>query len=232
VLEKNMQAIPPRNLAEIMDHTLLRPDANETEVHILCEDALQYDFKGVCVEKKWIPLVAGHLEGSSVLPVTVVAFPGGAELSVDKVDETKAALDLGAKEIDMVLNRGFLKAKSYGFLLADIRGVVEAAQGLPVKVILEISELTHDEIVVACSISKAAGAAFVKTSTGFSTSGATEKETKLMRDIVGKSMGVKASGGVRTYDDAVRMIHAGANRLGTSASVAIVKEAIVRMRGL
>jgi deoxyribose-phosphate aldolase len=226
----SISSIPPRTLAEYLDHTLLRPDAKENEIALLCEDALQYDFKGVCVEVKWLKFVVDHLDRSSVLPVTVIAFPkGDNDISV-KCEETKKARDLGAKEIDMVLNRFFLKEKNYALVYSDIRSVVETAGGLPVKVILENSELTAQEKIVACGLAKAAGAAFVKTSTGFSSSGAKVEDVRIMREVVGKNMGVKASGGIKSYEDATRMIRAGASRIGTSGSVSIIKEAIQKIR--
>ncbi|NBT58674.1 deoxyribose-phosphate aldolase, partial [bacterium] len=155
----------------------------------------------------------------------VVCFPEGTAPTSEKIKKTQEAVAAGAKEIDMVLNRDLLKAKKYSEVLQDIKGVVEASGGAPVKVILETSELNREEKAIACALSKIAGAAFVKTSTGFSKSGATEEDVRLMRQIVGPEMGVKASGGVRSHEDAVKMVSAGASRLGTSASVAIVSGA-------
>ncbi len=209
-------------LAKYIDHTLLRPEATKDEILKVCAEAKEFSFKGVCVELKWIPLVAEQLNGTSVLPVTVISFPAGSDSTSSKVSQTSQAVRDGAKEVDMVLNRTLLKEKNYAAVLADISGVVEAAKGTPVKVILETSELTRDEKIVACTLSKAAGASFVKTSTGFSKSGATAEDVALMRETVGPEMGVKASGGVRTFSDAQKMVQAGATRLGTSASVGIV----------
>jgi len=209
-------------LASMIDHTLLRKDASEQDFIQLCDEAKKYQFKTVCVEVEWLPFVAKKLQGSSVLPIAVVCFPEGTAPTSEKVQKTHQAIQLGAKEIDMVLNRGLLREKNYGAVLSDIKEVVQAAAGNPVKVILETSELSRDEKVIACVLAKLAGASFVKTSTGFSKSGANVEDVRLMREVVGKEMGVKASGGVRSQDDAIRMIDAGASRLGTSASVAIV----------
>ncbi|NBX76594.1 MAG: deoxyribose-phosphate aldolase [Proteobacteria bacterium] len=209
-------------LASLIDHTLLRKDATEPEFEKLCQEAVQYGFKTVCVEAQWLPFVTQKLKGSSVLPIAVVCFPEGTASSAEKIEKTRAAVKAGAQEIDMVLNRNLLKARKYDEVLQDIRGVVESAEKAPVKVILETSELNQEEKAIACALSKIAGAAFVKTSTGFSKSGATVEDIRLMRQVVGPEMGVKASGGVRSYEDAIKMVEAGASRLGTSASVAIV----------
>lgn len=212
----------PKELALFIDHTLLRKDATAPEFEKLCQEAVQYGFKTVCVEAKWLPLVTQKLKGSTVLPIAVICFPEGTAPTTEKIQKTQEAVKAGAKEIDMVLNRDLLKAGNYAAVLHDIHGVVEAAGPAPVKVILETSELNHEEKAIACALSKIAGAAFVKTSTGFSKSGASVEDVRLMRKVVGPEMGVKASGGVRSYDDAMKMINAGASRLGTSASVAIV----------
>lgn len=210
-------------LAEFIDHTLLRKDATEAEILKTCEEAVRYGFKTICIESKWLKVAVPKLKGSKVLPITVISFPHGNSSTSDKVKETESALELGAKEIDMVLNRDLMRTKNYLAVLEDIKKVVDTAKGTPVKVILETSELSHDEKVIACALSKAAGAAFVKTSTGFSKAGATAEDIKLMREVVGPELGVKASGGVRTFADAIKMIEAGATRLGTSASIAIVE---------
>ena len=219
-----MLNVPGRlSLAQYIDHTLLRPDAKESEILKICDEAVEHGFRTVCIEKQWLKAARARLGGSQVLPITVISFPEGIKPPGLKAGEAKEGADLGAREIDMVLNRVYLKEKRYGDVLHDIRSVVEAVAGIPVKVILETSELTRDEKVIACSIAKAAGAAFVKTSTGFSKSGATAEDVALMRATVGDDLGVKASGGVRTFEDAWKMIQAGATRLGTSASVAIVQ---------
>lgn len=212
-------------LAQYIDHTLLRPEAKEDEILKACEEALHYGFKGVCVEAKWLSVVVPKLKGSSVLPVTVIAFPEGTASTEEKVKETHMAVEAGAQEVDMVLNRDLLKARQHGAVLKDIHSVVYAAGVIPVKVILETSELTHDEKAAAVALCVAAGAKFVKTSTGFSKSGATVADIQMMRNLVGPTLGVKASGGVRSYETAVEMIRAGATRIGTSSSIAIVQGA-------
>lgn len=219
------------NLAQYIDHTLLRPDATAAEIEKICDEAKEFQFKGVCVEAKWLPLVVPRLKGSEVLAVTVISFPGGDLPTEKKAAEATAARRDGAQEIDMVLNRGWLKAKNYHAVYADIEAVVKAAAGAPVKVILETSELSDEEKWSACVLSKAAGAAFVKTSTGFSKGGATVEDVRRMRAAVGPELGVKASGGVRTREQAIAMVEAGANRLGTSGGVAIVKGEMVSGKG-
>ena len=213
------------SLAQYIDHTLLRPEATEEEILKVCDEAVSHHFKTVCVEAKWIPTVSTRLKGSKVLPITVISFPHGNDPAEKKRQDTKLAVEAGAKEIDMVLNRELLAKKDYAAVWNDIHQVVLAAQTNPVKVILETSELTDVEKRIACALVRSAGAHFVKTSTGFSKSGATENDIRLMRESVGDGFGVKASGGIRSYEDAVKMIKAGATRLGTSASVAIVQGA-------
>lgn len=207
-------------LASLIDHTLLKPDATREEVERLCREAAQFCFASVCVNPNWVALCREMLRGSGVKVCTVVGFPLGAHLPDVKAYETRRAVEQGAEEVDMVINIGALKSKDYAFVAADIRGVVEAAGRVPVKVILETSKLERDEKVIACALSKAAGAAFVKTSTGFGGGGATAEDIELMRSIVGDDIGVKASGGVRTIDDVERMVAAGADRIGASSSVA------------
>jgi deoxyribose-phosphate aldolase len=219
-----------RDLAPYIDHTLLKPDATRDDLIKLCDEARKYGFAGVCVNLSNVALVKRLLEGSEVKPIAVVDFPLGAAMTSAKVFETREAIRAGAAEIDMVINIGALKAKNYGYVECDIREVVQAAQR-PVKVILETGALTRDEKVIACALAKAAGAAFVKTSTGFGPGGATAEDVALMRAVVDDDVGVKASGGVRTTADAQKMIEAGANRLGTSASVAIVTGAVAPASG-
>jgi deoxyribose-phosphate aldolase len=209
-------------LAGYIDHTLLSPTATRAEIVKVCEEAREHSFASVCVNSTWIGLVAQLLAGSRVMPICVVGFPLGAMATASKGSETRQAIVDGAAEIDMVLNIGWLKGRDYDGVFDDIAAVVEAAQSRPVKVILETSMLDREEKVAACAISKAAGAAFVKTSTGFGGGGATAEDIALMRSVVGPELGVKASGGVRTADDARRLVAAGASRLGASASVAIV----------
>lgn len=212
-----------KDLAQIIDHTLLRPEATESDLKKLCAEAREHGFKTVCVLAQWLPLATELLLGSKTIPITVVAFPSGEGSPNEKAKETEAAITQGAKEIDVVLNRRWIKEKNYGMTHEELTAVVKAAQGYPVKVILETSELTDDEKKIACALAKSAGVSFVKTSTGFSKSGATEADVKLMREVVGPSIGVKASGGIRDLQTAMKMVNAGATRLGTSASVAIVR---------
>lgn len=210
------------DIAQYIDHTLLKPDATRDEVVKLAEEARKYGFATVCVNSTNVGTAARVLQGSKTVPIAVVGFPLGAALPSAKAFETREAIRCGAKEIDTVINIGALKARDYALVLKDVSMVVEAARPIPVKVILETSQLTNDEKIVGCALSKAAGAAFVKTSTGFGGGGATAEDVALMRRVVGDDVGVKASGGVRSTDDAMRMIAAGANRIGASASVAIV----------
>lgn len=212
----------PGNLAQYIDHTLLKPEATREQLKALAEEARKYKFATVCVNSVNVRLMTQYLKGSGVPVCAVVGFPLGAMNPRSKAYETKEAIRCGAGEIDMVLNIGALKSGDYALVLQDIKAVVEAAAPIGVKVILETSKLTHDEKVMGCVLSKAAGAAFVKTSTGFGGGGATAEDVALMRSIVGSEMGVKASGGVRSKEDAHAMLSAGANRLGASASVAIV----------
>lgn len=209
-------------LAGMIDHTLLKPDATREELLKVCEEAKQYNFATVCVNSANIPLVARQLKGCNVKPIAVVGFPLGAATSQAKAYEAKEAIRAGAKEIDMVINIGAIKSKDYKTVYEDICRVVEASNPYKVKVIIESSNLTNDEKIAACVLSKTAGAAFVKTSTGFGKGGATVEDIELIRRIVGDDMEIKASGGIRTKEDAEAMVKAGANRVGASASVAIV----------
>lgn len=210
------------NVASMIDHTLLTPEATSEEVRRVCEEAKRYQFATVCVNSSFIKQVAEELRGTSVKPIAVVGFPLGAAATATKAFEARQAIAEGALEIDMVINIGALKSLDYSHVLEDIQKVVEASHPLPVKVILETSKLTTEEKIIGCALSKAAGAAFVKTSTGFGGGGATAEDVELMRRVVGKEMGVKASGGIRTFEDAEKMVAAGASRIGASASVAIV----------
>lgn len=212
----------PKELASFIDHTLLKPDATEADVRKLCAEAVRHQFATVCLNSSFIPLAAQLLKGTTVRPIAVVGFPLGAATSASKAFEAREAVRAGAQEIDMVINIGELRSTNYDTVLEDIRTVVEASRPYPVKVILETGALSYEEKVIACALAKAAGAAFVKTSTGFGTGGATAEDIALMRKVVGPEMGVKASGGIRTTEDAERMIKAGASRIGASASVAIV----------
>jgi len=212
----------PSELAKFIDHTLLKPTATREQIVKVCEEARQYGFASVCVNSTWIRLAAELLAGCRTMPICVVGFPLGAMATRSKALETREAIADGAEEIDMVINIGALKGGDHDRVFQDIQAVVRAAQGRPVKVILENTMLERDEKIVGCTLSKAAGAAFVKTSTGFGGGGATAEDIALMRAVVGPDLGVKASGGVRSVADANAMIAAGATRLGASASVAIV----------
>lgn len=214
-------------LNKYFDHTLLKPEATPADIEKLCAEAKEYDFYSVCVNSCYVSRAAGLLRGSDVKIAAVVGFPLGACTSETKTSETEQACLEGAGEVDMVLNVGMLKAGEDEYVEEDIRKVVEAAgkRGATVKVIIETCLLTDEEVVRACRLSKAAGAHFVKTSTGFSTGGATVHHVSLMRKTVGDDMEVKASGGIRTYETAKAMIEAGADRIGASATVDIMKEA-------
>jgi deoxyribose-phosphate aldolase len=212
-------------IAGMIDHTLLRPDATRDEIVKLAREARKYGFASVCVNPYWVPVVAAELAGSPVKVCTVIGFPLGANSTEVKVAETEAALRVGAQEIDMVQNVGALRSCDYETVRNDIHAVVEAAHraGAIVKVILETALLDDDQKAMASTLAKMAGADFVKTSTGFAASGATAHDVALMRSIVGPDMGVKASGGIRTLDDVKKMAAAGASRIGASASVKIVE---------
>jgi deoxyribose-phosphate aldolase len=216
----------------MIDHTLLRPEATPAEVERLCAEALHHGFASVCVNPSFVHLCARLLKGSPVRVCTVVGFPLGATTTTTKVQEARTALDEGATEIDMVIHVGMLKAADNTFVREDIAAVAAVVheRSCILKVILETSLLNEEEIVRACLLARAAEADFVKTSTGFGKGGATPHDIALMRRAVGSSMGVKASGGIRTYADAASMIAAGATRIGASASVQILAEAKVSPR--
>lgn len=214
------------DLASMIDHTLLKPEAKEEQFRQLCAEARELKVATVCVNPAWVPLCAELLRGSGVKVCTVIGFPLGATLPEVKAYESQRCVQLGATELDMVINIGALKSRHYDVVENDIAAVVNAAhgQGASVKVIIEAAYLTDEEKVEACVLSKAAGADYVKTSTGFGPSGATAEDVALMRRVVGPEMGVKAAGGVKTAEDAKKMIAAGATRLGASASVKIISE--------
>jgi len=215
------------SIASLIDHTLLRPDAIRADILRLSREARHYNFASVCVNPYWVPLVAAELAGSQVLVCTVVGFPLGATSTEAKVAETEAALRAGAQEIDMVQNIGALRGgddQAVEEEIALVAGVCHRA-GAIVKVILETALLDDDQKTTACLLAKAAGADFVKTSTGFGPSGATVHDVELMRRAVGPAMGVKASGGIRTLEDLEKMVAAGATRIGASASVKIMEAA-------
>lgn len=210
-------------LNKYIDHTLLKPDASQEQIETLIEEAKKYDFASVCVNPTWVAFAAQALKGTDVKVCTVIGFPLGANTPEVKAFEAEDAIQNGADEIDMVINIGALKSQDYELVEKDIRAVVEAAKGTLVKVIIETCLLTEDEKVKACQIAQKAGADFVKTSTGFSTGGATVADVALMRKTVGPNMGVKASGGARSYEDALAFIKAGATRIGASSGVAIME---------
>ena len=207
-----------------IDHTLLKPEASRDEIMRLCKEAAENCFASVCINPTYVALGAELLKDSPVKVCTVVGFPLGAHLPEVKAFETRRAIQDGAREIDMVINIGALKSKDHALVERDIRAVVEACGPHVIsKVILEMTLLTTEEKIAGCSLAKAAGADFVKTSTGFAGGGATLEDVKLMREVVGSDMGIKAAGGIRTQEDARKMIEAGATRLGTSASIKIVR---------
>jgi deoxyribose-phosphate aldolase len=212
------------DIAAMIDHTLLKADATSADVQKLCDEARRYHFASVCVNTSFVPLARRLLSGSGVMVCAVVGFPLGAMAPNAKAFEAREAVRAGAEEIDMVINQGALKSRDYALVHEDIRKVVEASRPARVKVILETGALTQDEKVIGITLSKVAGAHFVKTSTGFGPGGATVEDISLMRRLVGSDMGVKASGGVRTCEDATKMRAAGASRIGASASVAIVTQ--------
>jgi len=207
---------------KLIDHTLLKQDAQPEQIVKLCEEAKEFDFMSVCVNPAYVPLAAECLKGSSVKVCTVIGFPLGMNLTRTKVEEAKLCIAQGAQEIDMVINVGMLKAGYDDYVREEIRLLKEVAGKLILKVIIETCLLTDEEKVRACRLAKEAGADFVKTSTGFSTGGATAHDVKLMRETVGPEMGVKASGGVRTHEDLLAMVEAGANRIGTSNGTKII----------
>ncbi len=215
------------DMAHFIDHTLLRPDATRDQVYQLCDEAIQHTFASVCVNPVWIQDVAVRLRGSPVKPCSVVGFPLGASTGDAKAYETRRAIFDGASEIDMVINIGALKSGMDDLVERDIRQVVEACHehGAICKVIIETALLEESEKVKACVLAKEAGADFVKTSTGFSKAGATIEDVALMRHVVGPQIGVKAAGGIRSFQEAKQMIQAGATRIGASVGVKIVKEA-------
>jgi deoxyribose-phosphate aldolase len=212
------------SIAATIDHTILKAIATERQIRELCVEAKANGFASVCVNPYWVPLCAKELAGSKVLVCTVIGFPLGANTSTVKAEETKLAVKQGAQEVDMVINLGAAKAGDWKAVEEDIRAVVKAAEKATVKVIIETCYLTDAEKVHACEAAMKAGAQFVKTSTGFGTGGATADDVRLMRKVVGDKLKVKASGGIRSYHDAIQMLEAGADRLGASSGVAIVSE--------
>lgn len=215
-------------VASWIDHTLLKPEATPSQIQKLCQEAQEHQFAAVCVNPSYVSLAAGLLARSPVQVCTVVGFPLGASLTTYKIVEALGCMQAGATEIDMVINLGALKGEAYGMVMNEIEALAQVThnQGAILKVIIETALLTRREKIIACLISKTAGADFVKTSTGFASAGATVDDVELMRCVVGANLGVKAAGGVRGLADAQAMIRAGATRLGSSAGVQIMKEAL------
>lgn len=214
-----------QNINQLIDHTILKPEASIDDIRKLCIEAKEYNFYSVCVNSAYVNVAYNFLLHSNVKVCSVVGFPLGAMIKEAKAYEAKFAVDSGAEEIDMVINIGLLKSGKIDLFERDIKKVREACKASVLKVIIETCLLNDKEKILACQIAKEYGADFVKTSTGFSTGGATEHDIELMRKTVGDKIGVKASGGIKTYEDAIRMINAGANRLGTSSGIAIMKSA-------
>ena len=214
-----------QNINRLIDHTILKPEASIDDIRKLCIEAKEYNFYSVCVNSAYVNVAYNFLLHSDVKVCSVVGFPLGAMIKEAKAYEAKFAVDSGAEEIDMVINIGLLKSGKIDLFERDIKKVREACKASVLKVIIETCLLDDKEKILACKIAKEYGADFVKTSTGFSTGGATEHDIELMRKTVGDKMGVKASGGIKTYEDAIKMINAGANRLGTSSGIAIMKSA-------
>lgn len=212
------------SIAKTIDHTILKPTATSEQIKELCAEARANKFASVCVNPRWVSLVAKELSGSDVAVCTVIGFPLGANTREIKVKETELAIQQGAQEVDMVIDIASLKSGDYKSLEEDIRAVVKTAGKAVVKVIIETCFLNNEEKRIACEAAMKAGAHFVKTSTGFGTGGATADDVRLMRKVVGETMRVKASGGIRSYHDAIAMLEAGADRIGTSSGVAIVSE--------
>ncbi|WP_125152200.1 deoxyribose-phosphate aldolase [Clostridium rectalis] len=212
------------DLASMIDHTMLKPESIEEDIKNICKEAIANEFASVCINPCYVKLASNLLKESKVKVCTVIGFPLGATTTKVKAFEVEDAILNGAREVDMVINIGKLKDKDYDYVKEDIKAVVDKAKGRALsKVIIETCLLTEEEKIIACKIAKEVGADFVKTSTGFSKAGAKVEDIKTMRETVGKEMGVKASGGVRTYEDAIKMIEAGASRIGASASIEICK---------
>jgi len=223
-MQNSVSALKPADLAKFIDHTILAPQATKQDIERMCSEAIEHGFCSVCVNPIHVPLVSKLLAGSSVLTCSVVGFPFGAVPTVSKCDETRWVVENGAQEVDMVISVGHLKQGDEDYVRADIAAVKDACGSAVLKVIIEACLLTDSEKEIASRLSKEAGADFVKTSTGFMGGGATVDDVALMRKTVGPDIGVKASGGVRTYDDAIAMIAAGASRIGASAGIKIISE--------
>lgn len=220
--------ISKQELAKIIDSTNVKMTTTEDEIEKLCQDAIAYGFGCVCVNPVWVKLAASFLKNSKAKVSSTVGFPFGASMTEIKAMEALRAVEDGAKELDMVVNMSLLKSADYKAVkrdIADVVGIKRLDRSIVVKVIIETAHLTKEEKIMACNLAKEAKADFVKTSTGFLGLGATVEDVRLMRETVGRDMGVKAAGGIRTYAEVARMIEAGANRIGTSAAVEIIKEA-------
>ena len=211
-------------LGGMIDHTYLKDDAQQATIVKLCSEAKEFGFKTVCVMPQWLPTAVEELAGSGVLPTTVISFPEGVAPLDAKLAGIKSAIDRGAKELDMVMDRRHLKEKNYGKSLEEMTRAVEAASGVTLKIILETSELSSQEIVIACALASVAGVDFVKTSTGFASGGATYDDVLLMKQTVSDGVLVKASGGIRNLSQAMKMVEAGAARIGCSSSCEIIRE--------
>ena len=225
-IEKTKTIKKSLDLAPLIEHTLLKPEATRRDVMRLCEEAKRFHFRGVCVNPVFVKEAQKQLTGTDCSVITVVGFPLGANITITKAEETKHVIELGANEVDMVIPIGILKEGDYRAVWQDIRAVVEAAGSIPVKVIIETGLLEETEKIAACLLVKRAGAAFVKTSTGFSVRGATVEDVKLMKAVVGDGLGIKAAGGIRDFQTARALVEAGSTRLGCSASVAIVTDLV------
>ncbi len=221
--------LTPQQLARMIDHTLIKPTATKTDIIKLCQEAKKYRFHSAVVNPYYITLARDHLKNTDVKVCSTIGFPMGTTLTEIKAQEARRAVELGAQELDMVMNTSAFKSKDYETVKKDIQAVVSAAKQLNpntiIKVIIETGFLTDKEKTLACKIAKKAKADFAKTSTGLLTRGATVQDIKLMRQTVGKKMGVKAAGGIRTLKDTLAMIQAGANRIGTSTAIQIIEEA-------
>ena len=210
------------NLAKYIDHTMLKPNATNADIEKLCKEAIEYGFKGVCVNPSFVELAATLLKGKKPIVIAVVGFPFGASQTSTKSFEAKEAIAAGAEEIDMVINIGALKEKNYHLVYQDIFGVVNEARPCVVKAIIETCYLDRDEKIIAATLAAVAGAKYIKTSTGFGEKGATAEDIKLIKSVVDNKVKIKASGGIKTYEEALSMIESGAERIGTSSSVDIV----------
>ena len=225
-IEKPKPVQKPLDLAPLIEHTLLKPEATRRDILKLCDEAKQFHFCGVCVNPVFVKEARKQLTGTDCSVITVVGFPLGANVTATKVEETKHVIELGANEVDMVIPIGALKDGEYRTVWQDIRAVVEAAGSILVKVIIETGLLKETEKIAACLLAERAGAVFVKTSTGFNARGATVEDIKLMKAVVGDILGIKAAGGIRDFQTARALVEAGTTRLGCSASIAIVTDLV------